>query len=170
MKAIFHCDKNWGIGKKNTLMFRLPQDMAFFKNTTKGGVVVMGYNTMLSLGSDPKPLKNRVNIVLSTSCDESYKDKGFIIARNIEQLKKLLSAYNTEIVYIIGGAKLYQTLLPYCTDAIVTKVAIDGNADIFVENLDNNKNWEISEHSAVIVDNNYNIQFLIYKNKHTLAL
>ena len=52
MKAILHCDKNWGIGKNDSLMFRLPKDMAFFRRTTKGKTVVMGKNTLLSLAAE----------------------------------------------------------------------------------------------------------------------
>ena len=64
MKAIFHADKNWGIGKGNDLMFSIPKDMKFFRETTKGKVVVMGLNTLRSFPNG-KPLKNRINIVLS---------------------------------------------------------------------------------------------------------
>ena len=48
IRIILHVDKEWGIGKKNDLMFHLPKDMAFFRSTTKGHVVVMGENTLLS--------------------------------------------------------------------------------------------------------------------------
>ncbi|MDD6094226.1 MAG: dihydrofolate reductase, partial [Clostridia bacterium] len=48
MKAILHCDKEWGIGKSNTLMFSIPADMKFFRETTSGHTVVMGSNTLLS--------------------------------------------------------------------------------------------------------------------------
>ena len=62
IKAIVHVDKNWGIGKGNDMMFSLPLDMKFFRETTMGKVVCMGYNTLLSLPNS-KPLKNRTNIV-----------------------------------------------------------------------------------------------------------
>ena len=64
MRAIFHADREWGIGKSNDLMFSLPKDMKFFRETTKGKVVVMGLNTLKSFPNG-KPLKNRINIVLS---------------------------------------------------------------------------------------------------------
>ena len=64
MRAIFHADKNWGIGRGNDLMFRLPLDMKFFRETTSGKVVVMGLNTLRSFPGG-KPLKNRTNVVLS---------------------------------------------------------------------------------------------------------
>ena len=55
MKAILHCDKKWGIGKRNDLMFNLPKDMKFFRQTTLGKTVVMGSNTLLSFPNG-KPL------------------------------------------------------------------------------------------------------------------
>ena len=66
MRAILHADKNWGIGKNNGLMFKIPADMKFFKETTTGNVVVMGSNTLKSLPAG-KPLKDRINIVLHPS-------------------------------------------------------------------------------------------------------
>ena len=64
IRAILHADKNWGIGKKNTLMFSLPKDMKFFRETTSGHTVVLGENTLKSFPGG-KPLKNRKHIVLS---------------------------------------------------------------------------------------------------------
>ena len=64
IRAIVHADKKWGIGKNNDMMFSLPKDMKFFRETTMGHTVVMGGNTLRSFPNG-KPLKNRVNIVLS---------------------------------------------------------------------------------------------------------
>ena len=69
MKAIVVVDKNWGIGKKNDLLFSLPADMKHFRETTAGKVVVMGSNTLLSFPGG-KPLKNRTNIVLWPDGDD----------------------------------------------------------------------------------------------------
>ena len=63
MKAILHADKNWGIGKSNGLMFSIPADMKFFRETTTGNVVVMGSNTLKSFPGG-NPLKNRTKSVL----------------------------------------------------------------------------------------------------------
>ncbi len=166
MKAIFHCDKNWGIGKANGLMFKIPKDMKFFRDKTKNNIVVMGYNTMLSFGEDPKPLKNRKNIVLSSRCDKSYEDKGFIIVRNFDELKAVIKDADTDSVYIIGGASLYNAMLPYCTDAYVTKVDADGDADTFVTNLDNEKDWVIANEPIEEIDNGYKLKFLTYHNNN----
>ena len=64
IRAIVHVDKKWGIGKGNDMMFSLPKDMKFFRETTLNHTVVMGGNTLRSFPNQ-KPLKNRVNIVLS---------------------------------------------------------------------------------------------------------
>ena len=64
--AIVHADKQWGIGKDNDMMFSLPLDMKFFRQTTMGNTVVMGGNTLRSFPNG-NPLKNRVNVVLSRS-------------------------------------------------------------------------------------------------------
>ncbi|MGN1062450.1 MAG: dihydrofolate reductase, partial [Candidatus Scatosoma sp.] len=68
VRAILHVDKNWGIGKKNALMFSLPKDMKFFRETTSGHTVVLGENTLASLPGG-KPLKNRRHIVLSPTAN-----------------------------------------------------------------------------------------------------
>ena len=63
MKAIVAVVKKWGIGKKNDLLFSLPEDMKFFREKTLNKVVVMGSNTLKSFPNG-KPLKNRTNVVL----------------------------------------------------------------------------------------------------------
>ena len=81
MKAIVAVDKKWGIGKKNDLLFNLPLDMKFFRETTAGTTVCMGYNTLLSFPNS-KPLPKRKNVVLCPEGIERddaashHKDRG----------------------------------------------------------------------------------------------
>ena len=168
MKAILHCDKNWGIGKNNNLMFRLAKDMAFFRRTTKGKTVVMGTNTLLSLPGE-KPLKDRMNIVLSSSLEKDGRS-GFIIASNLEELKAVLSGIDNDEIYVIGGAMTCRLLLPYCDEALVTKVDADGNADVFFEDLDRNPSWELVEEDPLEKDGDYITRFCRYKNKQPRKL
>ena len=168
MKAILHCDKNWGIGKNNNLMFRLAKDMAFFRRTTKGKTVVMGTNTLLSLPGE-KPLKDRMNIVLSSSLEKDGRS-GFIIASNLEELKAVLLGIDNDEIYVIGGAMVYDLLLPYCDEALVTKVDAVGNADVFFENLDRNPSWELVEEGPPEKDDEFTIRFCRYKNKQPRKL
>ncbi len=157
--AIVHADKNWGIGKGNDMMFSLPKDMKFFRETTMGNTVVMGGNTLRSFPNQ-KPLKNRTNIVLTRGqvCDEC------VLVRDFDELKTELKNRKNEQIYIIGGGVIYKALLPYCDEALVTKVDAVGDAEVFFPNLDEDKNFVCVEESEPIEDNGYTIKFTKYKN------
>ena len=83
MNLIAAVDKNWGIGRKNELLVRIPADQKFFRETTTGKVVVMGRKTLESFPNG-LPLKNRTNIVLTH--DESYRVPGAVIVHSMEEL------------------------------------------------------------------------------------
>ena len=117
MKTIVCVDSKWGIGKKNGLLFRLPKDMAFFKQMTTGKVVAMGANTFLSFPKGALP--NRVNIVLD---DQGRKFEGATTLPTLFALLAKLNEYDTDDVFVIGGASVYKLMLPYCDTAYVTKV------------------------------------------------
>lgn len=164
MKTIFAVDKNWGLGKNNGLLFDLKEDMRHFVSHTRGKIVVMGSNTLLSLPGG-MPLKGRTNIVLNPNgMTEDATIKGYILAKSLDELFALLKNYDGEDVYVIGGAMLYHTLLPYCDTAYVTKVDADGDAEVFHDNLDTLANWTLLEQSSPIDDNGYTIKFCTYKN------
>ena len=86
IRAIVAVDKEWGIGKKNDLLFHLKEDMKFFKATTSGKTVVMGSYTLKSFPGG-KPLPNRVNVVLWPG---GVKRDDCIVADSIEELKLAL--------------------------------------------------------------------------------
>ena len=160
MKAIVAVDKKWGIGKKNDLLFTLPADMAFFRKTTLNKVVVMGSNTLKSFPGG-NPLKNRTNVVLFPGGE---KRDDCIVVDSMDELKIELAKYPQDDVFIIGGAMFYKTMLPYCSEVLVTKVDADGGAEVFYENLDALKNWSCVYESETQQTNGYNIKFTTYKN------
>ena len=160
MKAIVAVDKNWGIGKKNDLLFSLPADMSYFREKTLNKVVVMGSNTLKSFPGG-KPLKNRTNIVLFPGGEER---EDCIIVQSLEDLSKELKKYNPDDVFIIGGAMFYKTMLPYCSEVLVTKVDADGGAEVFYENLDNKLEWSCVSVQDPIETNGYTIRFTVYRN------
>lgn len=164
MKAIVAVDKNWGIGKKNDLLFQLPLDMKFFRSTTLNKVVIMGSNTLKSFPNG-NPLKNRTNIVLFPGGE---KREDCTIVDSMEELKEELKKYNTDDVFVIGGAMFYRTMLPYCSEVLVTKVDADGGAEVFYENLDKLPNWSMVYESESQETNGYNIKFTTYKNSSVL--
>ncbi len=160
IRAIVHVDREWGIGKGNDMMFSLPKDMKFFRETTTGHTVVMGGNTLRSFPNQ-KPLKNRVNIVLSRGqvCDEC------VCVHSYEELKKELKARENEEIYIVGGGEIYKALLPYCHEALVTKVDAVGGAEVFFPNLDTHPDFICADEGEIIEDNGYPIRFTRYVNQ-----
>ena len=160
MKTIVAVDNKWGIGKKNDLLFSIPEDMAFFRKTTMGKVCCMGYNTLLSFPGS-KPLKNRTNIVLAPA--DVQRDDCTVV-HSLEELFTELKKYDSNEIYVIGGAMFYKTMLPYCDEYLITKVEADGGAEVFYENLDKMENMECIYVSDPIETNGYTIRFTTYKN------
>ena len=163
MKSIVAVDKRWGIGKNNDLLFSLPEDMKFFREKTAGKTVCMGYNTLLSFPGS-KPLKNRTNIVLAP---EGVEREDCIVVHTLEELSSELSKYNSDDVFVIGGAMFYKTMVPYCDECYITKVDADGEATVFYPNLDE-MGFVVTSVSEPIETNGYTIRFTTYKNPNPL--
>ncbi len=161
MRCIVVVDNEWGIGKNNDLLFRLKADMAHFKALTTGNTVVMGSNTLLSF-PNAQPLKNRTNIVLWPG----GKRDDVILVESLDELFDELKKYDADSTYVIGGAMMYHTMLPYCDEAIITKVYASGGATVFFDNLDLLPNWHLSSAEEPIMDGDYKIQFCVYKNEN----
>lgn len=159
IKAIVHVDKEWGIGKGNDMMFSLPKDMKFFRETTMGHTVVMGGNTLRSFPGE-KPLKNRVNIVLSRG---QVRD-DCVIVRSYDELKTAMKDRENEEIYVIGGGEVYKALLPYCHEVLVTKVDAVGGAEVFFPNLDMHPDFICVDEGEPVDDNGLTIRFTRYKN------
>lgn len=157
--AIAHVDKEWGIGKGGGMMFSLPCDMKFFRETTLHHAVVMGGNTLRSF-PDGKPLKNRVNIVISRG---QVRD-DCIIVRSYDELKTELKKRENEDIFVIGGGEIYRELLAYCHAVYITKVDAVGGADVFFPNLDENPDFVCTDEGTPMDDNGYTIRFTKYEN------
>ncbi|MDE7075945.1 MAG: dihydrofolate reductase [Clostridia bacterium] len=162
MKAILHADKEWGIGKSNGLMFKIPADMKFFRETTTGNVVVMGSNTLKSFPGG-NPLKDRTNIVLYPDGQDRDDCKT---VKSLDGLFAEIKKYDRDKVFVIGGAMMYKTLLPYCDEVLVTKVDAVGGADAYFENLDKNPNFTLVYKSDDVETNGYKINFCTYRNQN----
>ena len=98
MNLIVCVDEKWGIGKNNGLLFSLPRDMRFFRETTLGKTVVMGYNTLLSF-PESKPLKGRKNVVLAP--ENVFRD-DCVVCHTLEETFREIKKEDDENVFIIG--------------------------------------------------------------------
>lgn len=159
MQLIVAVDNFWGIGKNNDLLFHMPEDLEYFKSKTLNKVIVMGGNTLLSFPKS-KPLPKRTNIVLT----DVFKRDDCTVCETIEELKVELKKYNSEDVFIVGGAMFYKTMEAYCDKAYITKVDANGEATHFFPNLDQKSNWEIVN-SVDGKSGDYNLKFTTYINK-----
>lgn len=163
MKAIAAVDSNWGIGLKNELLVHIPADQKFFRKMTEGNVVVMGRRTLESFPNG-MPLKNRINIVLSSNL--SFHPDGCTVVRNTEQLMEELKKYDTDRVFVIGGQKVYSELLPLCDTAYITKIDKAFDADAFFPNLDDDAAWKAVDDGSADDEQTYFdliYHFLTYK-------
>ncbi len=163
MNYIACVDENWGIGKNGDLLFSIKGDMKFFRETTLGKTVVMGRKTLLSFPGS-KPLKNRRNIVLTKNRD--FSCEGAEIVHSTEEFSALLKndKADSDNIFVIGGAQIYNALYKFCKTAYITKVSADGNADVFIKDLDKEQDWTVSSKSQSFCENGLEYTFYTYEN------
>lgn len=127
------------IGKEGGLPWRLPEDMAHFKEITMGHPVIMGRKTWESLSK--RPLPGRRNIVISGNPD--YTAEGAEVFPSVEAAVAACAA--SEVPVIIGGEKIYRAAMRMCTKLYVTEVdaEVEG-ADAFFPEIDT-ESWKVSE-------------------------
>ncbi len=160
MKTIVAVDNNWAIGKDNHLLVSIPADMKNFRKETGGKVVVMGRKTLLSFPNG-LPLKNRVNIVITR--DPDFQAPGAVIVHSVEEAVKEAEKYPGEDVYCIGGESIYKQMLPYCDEALITKINFEYEADSYFPNLDEMPEWTLAEESEEQTYFDLEYRFLRYK-------
>ena len=122
--------RNNGIGANNDLLWRLPGDMAFFKQQTMGFPVVTGRKNYESIPEKFRPLPGRQNIVV-TRQDLTFE--GADVAHSLEEGIAMAKTYNQEQVFVIGGGQIYKEALDknLLTHMIITWVDGDFEADTF---------------------------------------
>ena len=133
-------DEKNGIGKNNTLAWRLSADLKHFKEITtqtqdpqKINAVIMGRETWDSLPEKFRPLPNRLNIVLSQNKDLQISQGGIVQASLEEALQKVTSRSDIDQVFVIGGAQIYDQAISHsdCKSLYITCVKGDFHCDAF---------------------------------------
>ena len=151
--------ENWELGKDGDLLFSIKEDMQFFRRTTMDNVVIMGRKTLESFPGQ-KPLKNRVNIILTRNPD--YKVPDAVVVTSLVELETELRKYPDKEHIVIGGGEIYSLLVPYCTTAYITKVAAAKDADTYLENLDKLSGWTLVEEGDTQNNGEYSYNFCKY--------
>ena len=159
MNLIACVDSNWAIGKDNKLLIKIPADMKHFKSKTINKVVIMGRKTLQSFPNGP--LKDRVNIVLSANKTDFMLNEVYV--SSIDECLELIKNYDTEDIFIIGGASIYKQFEPYCDTAYITKVDKEFEADTYFPNLDEISSWKVQESSEEFDFEGIKYRFITYK-------
>lgn len=160
MNLIVAVDQNWGIGRDGGLLANVPGDMQFFKETTMEKVVVMGRKTLESLPKK-RGLPKRINYVLTSNPE--FEAERCITVNSEEQLFAELEQYDTDNVFIIGGASIYRKFYKMCDKCYVTKMYADLDADTFIMNLDEDPEFKVVYESELHSENGIDYRFCTYQ-------
>lgn len=160
MNLIAAVDENWGIGYKGKLLVSIPKDMKMFHEMTMGKVVVMGRRTLESLPGG-LPLTGRMNLVLTSN--RNLRLRNAVTVHSPEETLEELKKYSGRDVYVIGGESVYRQFLPYCNVAHITKISQKFEADAYLPNLDERKEWKITADSEEQTYFDLEYRFLKYE-------
>ena len=152
---------DWGIGKDGTQPIALSTDRKFFREMTRGAMVIVGRRTIADFPGQ-KPLPGRVNVALTRS---DMEIPGFTVAHSPEEAAEL--AKDAEKAMVIGGGTIYRQMLPLCDRAYITKVHVTPESDTFFPNLDEAEDWELSEVLQSGEENGISYEMCLYKRKGT---
>ena len=149
MIVIAAVDRNWAIGYQGHMLVHLPEDLKHFRSLTMGKTIIYGRKTLYTFPGQ-KPLPERKNIILSS--DPEFHVEDALVVHSIEELLEQLPG-NTEDAAVIGGGVVYHALLPYCDQAVITKIENEYEADTWMDNLDEDPEWMCTERGE---DREYN--------------
>ena len=156
MNAIVVVDANWAIGKDGDQLVYLKEDLKRFRALTTGKGVVLGRKTLATFPGG-KPLKNRRNLILSRSMDAA--PEGAEVYPSVEALLPNVG----EDDFVIGGASVYEQLLPWCSTAYVTHIQAEFPADRFFPDLDADPAWRITEESEAMEHEGLSFRYVTYE-------
>ena len=161
MELIVAVYDDWGIGCGGTQPVAVSADRKFFRQTTKGCMVIVGRRTIEDFPGK-QPLPGRVNVALTRSGGEI---PGFTVCSSPEEAAEL--AKTAERAMVIGGGSIYKQMLPMCDTAYVTKVHATPESDTFFPNLDEDPAWELAEILQSGEENGITYEMCLYKRKGT---
>lgn len=153
ISAIVALSENRAIGKNNQLPWHLPADLKHFKQITMGKAILMGRKTYQSIG---RALPGRINIILTS--DKNFQAENCVIIHSIEQALQITQ----DELCVIGGAEIYQQMLPYIQRIYMTVVHHVVDGDTYFPEL-NPAEWKEIEKTDHEADekNNYAYRFLL---------
>ena len=153
--------KNNTIGKDNKLLWNIPDDLKRFKELTTNHNIIMGRKTFESIG---RILPNRKHIVFSQNPDFKVNNENVEIVHSMLQIQQYIEDENEN--FVIGGAMIYNLLMPYVTKMYVTEIEKDFEGDTFFPRINSDIWEEISrEEGPEDSKNNFKYEYVTYKRK-----
>ncbi len=162
ISLIVAASTNNAIGKNNQLLWHLPNDMKFFKNTTWAMPIIMGRKTFESLAG--KPLNGRLNIVITKQDGITFE--GVSVVNSLESAIEIVARNDYKEAFVIGGGEIYKAAMPIANKIYLTRVDIIIDADTFFPELNPNF-WTLAneEEHAADAKHQYNYRFQIWDKK-----
>ena len=157
LSLIVATERHQGIGLRNALPWRLPEDLAFFKRTTSGHAIIMGRKTFDSIG---RPLPNRRNIVVTRNPAWSYA--GVDAAHSLAEALRLAG---DDEAFVIGGSQIYAEALPLASRLVVTEIDADFECDAFFPAIDPTVWSEVSREAQHSDSSGLSYAFVIYQRR-----
>jgi dihydrofolate reductase len=153
--------ENNAIGLNNQLLWHLPKDMRFFKNTTWGMPILMGRKTFESMGS--KPLNGRLNIIITRN--KNWISEDVTVVHTMEEAIALATKFSYNELLVIGGGEIYEMALPLAQKIWLTRVHTTIEGDVYFPTL--NADWELvsSTQNAADEKHNFSFDFECWKRK-----
>ena len=141
VSLIVAVSENKVIGKDNDLVWHLPNDMKFFKDTTKGHFVIMGRRNYESIPHKYRPLPNRTNVIVTRQDD--YKAEGCLVVNSVEEAIELAQKAGDIEPFVIGGGQIYKHAIDNnLVDRVyLTKVHTEIDGDTYFDDLDDS--WKL---------------------------
>ena len=151
--------KNNIIGKDNKIIWHLPEDLKYFKNITTGHTIIMGRKTFESLG---RVLPNRKHIIFSNNPSFNVNEQNVKVVHSLLEIQDLIEG--KEEAFVIGGAMIYNFLMPYVKKMYVTEIDKEFEGDTFFPKIDDNMWKETSREKGIKDDkNNLDYYFVTYE-------
>ena len=157
MELIVAVFDDWGIGKDGTQQVALSADRKFFRETTRGAMVIAGRRTIEDFPGQ-QPLPGRKNLVLSRNAREI---PGFTVCKTLGEAAELAKA--EQRTFVIGGGSIYAQMLPLCQKAYVTKIHMTPESDTYFPNLDTDPHWQLDSVLQSGEENGIAYEMCLYK-------
>ena len=158
MELIVAVYDDWGIGCCGTQPIALSADRKFFRQETKGAMVIVGRKTIDDFPGK-QALPGRINVAISRNVPEI---PGFTVVKSVEEAAQF-AAKSGQRAMVIGGGSIYRQMMPYCDKAIVTKVHTVVPCDTYFPNLDEDPTWELKETVLSGEENGIAYEMCIYE-------